>query len=312
MIHPMPHVTWAIAGGKGGVGKSVVTVSLAYWLGRLKKRVVIMDGDLGGPNLHTMLGIRIPERTLDDFILRKSPTLDHLLLKTTIPNVRLLAGGSDVPALANPNFGQKKRILRAMGAMDTDVLMVDLGAGTSLNTLDFFLACPDKVVVLTPQPTSIQNAYGFIKSAFFRAISRTLRDTSLRTMLDTTTLASDAGNGPQSVHEILEEVAICEPESLPAVREAIGSLKMSLIVNMVRHPRDAKVGDAVKHVAQNFLGLDIDVMGIVPYDPSLERWAAMMERNSLGKHAGNGEALKAIYGIAYKMVGRQEPERKAS
>ncbi len=298
----LPNHTWAIAGGKGGVGKSLLTVSLAYWLGRLKNDVTLLDGDLGGANLHTMLGLRIPHCTIDDFILRRVPSLDHLLLETALPNVKLIAGGSDVPALANPNFGQKTRLVRAMNAIDTDFLMVDLGAGSSLNTLDLFLAAPNKLVVLTPQPTSIQNAYGFIKAAFFRLVSRGLRGTSLQDLLDPANLRDEGA--PQSAEEVLQEVAITEPGALPDIEERVANLKIHIIVNMVRAPKEERVGPVVSEVCRRFLGMETTLLGCVPYDPQMEKWAAVMDRESFVNRTAEGGALRASYDIAYRIAER--------
>src|SRR5439155_12802165 len=131
-------------------GKSVVTVGLAHWFARMGRRVVLVDGDLGGANLHTLLGIRVPKFTLEDFLLHRMKTLDSVLLTTPFAGVRFLAGGYEVSSLANPNFAQKNRLVRALNQLEADVILVDLGAGTSLNVLDFFVACPGKIVVTTP------------------------------------------------------------------------------------------------------------------------------------------------------------------
>lgn len=290
--------TWAIGGGKGGVGKSLFTIGLAHWLGRLKRQVVLMDADLGGANLHTMLGMRIPKATLDDFLLRRVDTLEEILLPTVLPNVQLIAGGSEVPALANPNYGQKSRILRSLDRLSTEYLLVDLGAGASLNTLDFFLFSPEKIVVMTPQPTSIQNAYAFIKAALYRKIGRHLRNTPLKGYLEVT---SNDQPMPQSVDEILEEVTIAAPEVLEDVRGAVEDLRIRLVVNMVRHPKEQKVGDLIGEVCQRFLGVQVETLGVVPYDPSIEKWALTMDSESLGRGSAGG-AFHAIYEIAYGLL----------
>lgn len=291
--------TWAIGGGKGGVGKSWVTLALAYWAGRFKREIVLMDADLGGANLHTMLGMRIPEKTLDDFVLRRAETLDEIVLPTAWPRVGLLAGGSDTPALANPNFGQKARILRSMQKLNSDLLFVDLGAGTSLNTLDFFLACPNKLVIMTPQPTSIQNAYGFVKSALFRRVARVLRPSPLKGWLDSN---GNAESFPQSMDEILEEVSLRAPEWQDDVRAVIDEIEINLIVNMVRDAKEEKIGKMIQEVCRRFLGLTVNCLGSVPYDPRVEKWSATMDPGSIGKEGG-GDALRAAYEIAYGMLG---------
>ena len=298
---------WAVGGGKGGVGKSLVSICIAFWLGRMKHRVVLVDADLGGANLHTMLGIRVPDATLEDFMLRRADTLEEVLIPTSHPNVRLLAGGSDIPSLANPNFGQKTRILRAMNDLEADYIIVDLGAGTSLNTLDFFLAAPERLAVLIPQPTSIQNTYGFIKAALYRRIGRILKKTALEGLLE----GPGARGGPpipQSVDEILEDVSIRAPQALNAVRDAIVDLKVRLVVNMVRNARDEKVSEVIRGVCRRYLGVEIELAGSLPYDPSLERWASRMEHGTFGRE-GLGGAFHKAYDIAFSVMG--DLQRKA-
>lgn len=311
MKQEMPGFAWAVGGGKGGVGKSWISLGLAYWFGRLGRDVVIMDGDLGGANLHTMLGIRIPGRTLDDFLLRKVETLEEILIPTNLPKVKLIAGGSELPSLANPNYAQKTRVVKAMRSLPTDLMMVDLGAGIGLNTLDFFLACPNKVVVITPQPTSIQNAYGFIKAALYRQISRILASTPLKGLLDAR--PNDEQQPPSSIEEILEEVSISAPEVLDEVRAAVSELRIRLIVNMSANSRDVKAGNVIQGVCRRFLSVEVDILGSVPRDSRVERWSATMDPGSLIAQDPDNGALKSLYEIAYALL-RDIPalEKKAA
>src|SRR3974390_883777 len=149
---------WAIGGGKGGVGKSVVTLLLGASLARLGRKVIMIDADLGGSNLHTFTGIRYPEYTLADFISRKVEKIDQLLMETPIDNLKLICGADDILGIANPKFAQKTRLFSHLKKLDADIILLDLGAGSSFATIDFFLYAPNKIVVVTPQVTSIQNA----------------------------------------------------------------------------------------------------------------------------------------------------------
>ena len=304
VVPDLPRQVWAVGGGKGGVGKSLVTICLAFWLGRLKKRVVLVDADLGGANLHTMLGIRIPDATLEDFLLHKVSSLEDVLLMTALPNVRLLAGGSEIPSLANPNYGQKARILRALDKLNTDYMLVDLGAGSTLTVLDFFLACPHKLVVLRPQPTSVQNAYSFIKAALFRRLARILRPTSLNGLLDGVHGRSDRPV-PQSVEEIFDEIATNAPDVLEVAQKAVHSFRVEMVVNMARNPKEESFGQVIGEVCRRYLEIDMHTLGSIPYDPTIERWAMRMEHGSFG-HEGRDGALRATYGIAYEILTRGE------
>jgi flagellar biosynthesis protein FlhG len=296
----LPAQMWAAGGGKGGVGKSLVTSMLAYSFARMGWRVVLVDGDLGGANLHTLLGIRVPKTTLEDFIARRIDSLEQALLPTPFEGVELLAGGSEVTALANPNYAQKSRLLRALNRLPADCILVDLGAGTSLNTLDFFLACPHKIVVVTPQPTAVENAYGFIKSALFRRVSRILPKEAEFTRLMVHPTDSDGRVGGRTIPDIVREVAEKAPEHSDALNAALRSFDVRLIVNMVKTPQEEQTGEVIRQVCDRYLSIDVRVAGRVPFDPTLERWAGKMDPQLFVRGPKDG-AQRASDEIAYRL-----------
>lgn len=102
---------WAIGGGKGGVGKSIITLLLGVRLAKLGVKVILVDADLGGANLNILLGIRYPLHTLEDFMQKRVDYLEDALTSTPIPNLRLLCGADDILGIANPKFVQKKGYL---------------------------------------------------------------------------------------------------------------------------------------------------------------------------------------------------------
>ena len=122
---------WSVGGGKGGIGKSLLTASLGFQLARMGKRVVLIDADLGGANLHTCLGLPGPERTLADFIQRRADRIEDVVVETGFSGLRLISGASDFLAAANIKHAQKVRVLNRIRALDVDVVLLDLGAGTS-------------------------------------------------------------------------------------------------------------------------------------------------------------------------------------
>ncbi len=160
----------SVGGGKGGVGKSLISANLGIELARRGRRVVLVDADLGGANLHTCLGIEMPRRTLSDFIERKTDRIEDVVTPTGIPNLGLISGALDDLDAANPRYAQKMRLLRHVQGMDVDFAILDLGAGTHLNVLDFFLVSDHGVLVLVPEPTAVENAYRFVKAAFWRRV----------------------------------------------------------------------------------------------------------------------------------------------
>ncbi|MET0339373.1 MAG: P-loop NTPase [Polyangiales bacterium] len=162
---------WAIAGGKGGVGKSVLAANLAVAVARRGLRCLLIDADLGGGNQHTLFGVEAPRVTLDAFLAGEARSLVEVSGRTRYHNLALVFARCDALGAANPKHSQKQKFLRHVASAPADVVILDLGAGTTLNTLDLFLAARVQVVVTTPELTAIQNAYGFIKCASQRAVA---------------------------------------------------------------------------------------------------------------------------------------------
>ena len=143
-----------IASGKGGVGKSILAANLAIALAQNGKRTVVADFDLGGSNLHIILGMRNVTYGLGTFLTHPDIDFDQIVLPTEYPNLRFIPGDAEIPGLANLSSGQKKKLIRRISSLDADYVIIDLGAGSSLNTLDFFLISRNGIMVSAPTATS--------------------------------------------------------------------------------------------------------------------------------------------------------------
>ena len=166
---------WAVAGGKGGVGKSFLCSNLSIDLAQRGNSVVLIDADFGGPNLHTFMGISTSIISVSDFIKNNQLNLDDILLPTGIPNLKLASGAQDVLGMANLNIIQQNKLIKAIAALNVDYVLIDLGAGTNAYTLDLFLSADKGILVTAPEPTSVENTYRFVKSAFYRKLKTVVR-----------------------------------------------------------------------------------------------------------------------------------------
>lgn len=163
---------WAVAGGKGGVGKSVLSANLALWAARRGLSVMLVDADLGGANQHTLFGVQVPRLTVQQFLNGEHKKLEDVALPTRYQGLKLVSGRCDELGDANPQHSRKMKLVRHLKKAPVDVVLIDLGAGTSFNVMDLFLAADVQLVVTVPEPTAIQNAYGFMKCAYARAKDR--------------------------------------------------------------------------------------------------------------------------------------------
>ncbi len=152
----------SVASGKGGVGKTSFSLNLAYALARQNKRVCIIDADLGLANIDVVLGIN-PEYTLEDVIFN-GKSLEDIIYKID-EYLYLLPGSSGIPALADLSKEQRKTLITGFSSLrGYDFIIIDNSPGIVPSVLSFCLATKELIVVFTPEPTSITDGYGLIKS----------------------------------------------------------------------------------------------------------------------------------------------------
>jgi len=150
-----------ITSGKGGVGKTNLSVNMALAFARLGRKVVVMDADLGLANVNVMLNM-IPKYNLYH-VIKKQKTIREILVETEY-GIAIVAGASGFSQIANMNDDERREFIEDLNSLSTaDIIIIDTSAGVSSNVLDFIAAADDAVIVTTPEPTAITDAYGIIK-----------------------------------------------------------------------------------------------------------------------------------------------------
>lgn len=305
---------WAIGGGKGGIGKSVFTLGLAISLARLGKRIIVVDADLGGANLHTLMGVRYPPHTLEDFLLKRVNRLEDLVIDTQVEGIGLICGADDILGAANPAYAQKVRLLHQMEDLPADLVLLDLGAGTSYNVLDFFNYSPGKICLLTSQATSLQNVYGFIKSCLYRQITREFaKDDQVLDLLRQT----DFKNSPEkvdSLNDVLLRLKDTESGKYQRLAHLLREFQIFLVVNMVKSELDFQAALIIEKVCTSFLSLKPRVLGQLSFDPAVEGAVNRMIPFPLRQE--KGQAARDLQKIAQAVLENSglstDPERCAA
>lgn len=261
----------AVGSGKGGVGKTILSASIGVGLAAMGKEVILVDADFGGANLHTSMGILEPKYTFLDYYTMNRETLEDIILDSPIDNLKLISGACGTLGMANPKYSQKQRLIKELENLPADYVIMDLGAGTSYNVIDFFLSVDEGIVVTTPEPMAIQEAFDFIKLCLLRKIQQTFKnDREALTLLD---IEGDSSliqfNSP--LEDILKKAKGSSPEIAQQIETVISEFRPKLILNMVMEPNEIKEGMAIKTAAAELLSIDLDYIGYVDYDDSMRK-----------------------------------------
>jgi flagellar biosynthesis protein FlhG len=151
----------AVSSGKGGVGKTNISINLALAYARLGKKVIVLDADLGLANVNVVLGV-IPRYNLYHLIRQQKKMRDILL--DTDYGIQIVAGASGFSKIANLSEEERRGFIHELYALSqADVIIIDTSAGVSNNVLTFVAAADDVIIVTTPEPTAITDAYGIVK-----------------------------------------------------------------------------------------------------------------------------------------------------
>jgi len=290
---------WTIGGGKGGSGKSFITANVGICLSKLGIRVVLIDADLGGANLHTVLGISPSALSLSDFIKKRVPYLRDVLIPTAVTNLQLLTGAQDLLNAADAKSVQKQKLVRAIQSLNSDTALVDLGAGNSLSVLDFFLMSDGGILVVTPEPTSIENAYRFLKSAFYRRLKQSVSSSSVKALIDDT---MDRKNdmGIQSPHDLLKAVRGLDEGDAQKMVEEVETFHPNLILNQVRSKKDIEVGFSIRSACLKYFGIHVHYLGYVVYDQEVSH--SIRRRKPLVLENPRSRAAQCVMEIASKLA----------
>jgi flagellar biosynthesis protein FlhG len=290
----------AIGGGKGGIGKSMISSSLALTLAQNGERVVLFDADLGGANAHTCLGIPTPQATVADFVGNKVPHLKDVITPTGFTNLGLISGALDWMQAANPRPTEKARLGHALLEIDADVLVIDLGAGTGLHTIDFFLLAERGIVALIPEPTAIENAYRFIKMACIRRLQALQLPWYSQPLL-ARCLDERALKGLRSPAELLDDVAKIDRDLADTLHQELMRHPFTIVVNQVRDEEEARLAASIGEACRRFFGVAISDTISIPYDEGA--WRAVRRRRPVVLEEPQG-AVAASIG---RLVAQLEP-----
>lgn len=244
-----------VTSGKGGVGKTSISINLAIWLSRLGKRVVVFDADFGLANIEVMLGVR-PQYNLADMMFRGKDLTD--IITEGEEGISFISGGSGIQELASMNREQVMFLTSRLITLDkyADVVIVDTGAGISDSVLEFVLASTEVLLVATPEPTSITDAYALLK-ALNRKAEFVKEDTSIKMISNRVNSAAEGQNLYEKMSVVSEKflnIPITYLGPVP-MDDQISKAVMRQKPVSVLNP-DAPSSKAIRQIAEKLLELE--------------------------------------------------------
>lgn len=244
-----------VTSGKGGVGKTSISINLAIQLSKMGKRVVVFDADFGLANIEVMLGVR-PQYNLADMMFRGKDLTD--IITQGEEGISFISGGSGIQELASMNREQVMFLTSRLIALDkyADIVIVDTGAGISDSVLEFVLASTEVLLVATPEPTSITDAYALLK-ALNRKEEFVKEDTSIK-------MISNRVRNDAEGQNLFEKMSVVSDKFLHIPITYLGPVPMDEQISkavMRQKPvsvinPDAPSAKAIKQIAEKLLELE--------------------------------------------------------
>ncbi len=257
---------WAISGGKGGVGRTLLAANLGILLADDGYDVIVADCDLDGPTLHTALGIKSPDKTLSDYTSGYIQSLDEIVIDTSIEGLRLISGAHNALNSSNYNHLAKSKLISSLHTLECDYLIADTGSGACFDVIDLFLSADVGILVTTPELSSIELTYRFLKSLFYRQLRTLVEQPQYKDYVDEVMDGKLSSDYLEIVEKVLKKVKGSDVTLEKRLEKELFNLELKLVVSMARTRHDQLVGFSMAEIVKKYYGLNLNPIGHIPYD----------------------------------------------
>jgi len=293
---------WAFGGGKGGTGKSALASSVGFQLSRLGKRVVLVDADFGGANLHTCMGIPAVGRTLLDFLRDGGGMVDEYAVVTPYPNLRLIGGRVDEGTGSLP-AGWPQRLSTALRALPVDVVVIDLGAGISPDTVEAMNLADLKVLVAVPEPSSTENLASLLRTLCLQRLAHRSPSNDVRRRI-AEVLSGQSASRVRKLDDVFREIELVDPSLVGAARAVVAEMALTLVTNQVRDEADRKFGAQTAAVIRRHFGVPVGYAGFVHHDDAV--WRTLRRGKMFMVDASRSRAAEDIRRLTRNLLRRAD------
>lgn len=292
----------AVGGGRGGVGKTLLTVNLGVYLAQLGRSVAISDADPFGSGLHNMLGCEGPPLARPREIKegRARP------VSTSVPGLMLLPTAYDLWAVAPKRPSRMAHWLNQLSQLDFDYVLLNLGASTTPATLDVFHEADVSICVAAPEPAAVEATYRFCRALFARRLRRSLMRERFK--LRVVERALDALPPLPPPHRVVTEIARYDASIAALAAVTMQRLRPGLVVGKTRLKRDLDLGPAMSSLSGRYLGVGLEYLGYVEHDDSV--WLTARRRRPLLTDAPTSKSARNIERVARRLLALMAPQQE--
>lgn len=290
----------AVGGGKGGVGKSFISSSIAIFLAKMGYKTYAIDLDLGGSNLHTSLGEPPASVGINEFIQNSELNLmDVSHTSKNFSNLKLVSGASEALDIANIKTGDASRIMSAIHKLPADYVILDLSAGTHSSTIDFFLMASHRLIVMTPEPNSIENAYRFMKSSFHRQLQRMGYAYKVSNVIEEL-MSQRAHYNIRMPSDLIRQLTQLYPEKTTQLHQILQNFCFELVVNQAYTLQDLELAASIQTVCEKYFGISTQALATIEHDNAV--WQSLRLRRHLLLEYPHSRLYNQLMGLTRKLI----------
>jgi flagellar biosynthesis protein FlhG len=285
----------AIGGGRGGVGKTLLSVNLAVYLAQLGRNVLLVDAEPSSSNLHAGLGLSRPPMATPLAIRegRAAP------VPTSVPGLTLLPTAYDVWAVAPRRASRKSQWMVPIDRLpDIDYVVINVGASTAAASLDVFQDADVGICVAMPEPAAVEATYRFCRALYARHLKRTVMRDGFRVKILERAIASL--HPLPSPRELVAEVARYDEPLANVAAASLQRLRPGLVIGLARLRRDYDLGQSMSMLSERYLGMGLDYMGYIEHDDAV--WLTARRRRPLLIDAPTSKAARNIERVARRLL----------
>lgn len=301
---------WAIGGGKGGVGKTLVASSMGVLLASCGKRVLVVDADFGAANLHTFFGVQGAKRSLSNFLKGEVLHFTDTVVDSGITNLSLVCGEKDSLDVADLSDKGVALLRGALRNVPFDYVLLDIGPGTTASHLDLFLTAQTGVIVTSSEPTSVENSYRFLKCLFLRRMKNAANGAGNSALKDALhgLFSGHWTQRVKTISDILQQLRLADPVNGALLDELMGGMSVGIIVNNANGAASPGFGASMERACADYFGVGIRHLGDIARDGAVPESVRL--RRPLLVHSPQSEAARALKDCFTRITSSEWPQAR--